>query len=66
MKLNVNDLPKELADIVKKENGVSTRKIKVTKNEMQDYGASILNQVKGLSKSDKIRAINMALKMLEV
>ena len=66
MNINVNELPADLANLIKKENGIPSRKIKVTKNEMQDYGASILNQVKGLSKSDKIRAINMALKMLEV
>ena len=64
--LDVNQLPKELQNKIKKDNGVPTRKVKVTKNEIQDYSFSLLNQLKGLSKSDKVRSINMALRMLEV
>ena len=65
-RLNVDQLPKELSNQIKKENGVPTRKVKTTKNEIQDYATSVLGQLRGLSKSDKIRSINMALKMMEV
>ena len=65
-KLMVDELPKDLADRIKKENGVAIRKVRVSKNEIQDYATSTLSQLKGLDKSDKVRAIHMALKMLEV
>lgn len=65
-KLSINDLPKAIADEIKKANNMPTRKVKVTKDEIRSYSISALNQVKGLSKSDIIRVLNYALKMLEV
>ena len=66
MTLNVNDLPKELANQIKKENGVSTRNQNLTKDEVRGFAISMLNQVKGLSKSDIGRVLSLARKMLEV
>ena len=64
--LDINDLPKGLQDQIKKDNGLPTRKVKVTKDEIRSYSVSALNQVKGLSKSDIVRVLNHSLKMLEV
>ena len=64
--LNIDDLPKDLRDQIKKDNNMPTRKVKVTKDEIRCYSVSALNQVKGLSKSDIVRVLNHALKMLEV
>jgi len=64
--LDINDLPKALQDQIKKDNNMPIRKVKVTKDEIRCYSVSALNQVKGLSKSDIVRVLNHALKMLEV
>ena len=65
-KLNINDLPREVRDLIKKENGIPTRKHNLTKDDVRGYAISVLNQVRNLSKSDITRVLNFALKVLEV
>ena len=64
--LNVDSLPKEVRDLIKKENGIPTRKHNLTKDDVRGYAISVLNQVRNLSKSDINRVLNFALKVLEV
>ena len=66
MTLNVNELPKDLANQIKKENGVPTRKHNLTKDEVRGLAIAMLNQAKGFSKSDIGRVLSLARKMLEV
>ena len=65
-KLNINDLPREVRDLIKKENGIPTRKHNLTKDDVRGFAISVLNQVRNLSKSDITRVLNFALKVLEV
>ena len=65
-KLNINDLPREVRDLIKKENGIPTRKHNLTKDDVRGFAISVLNQVRNLSKSDINRVLNFALKVLEV
>ena len=64
--LNVDSLPKEVRDLIKKENGIPTRKHNLTKDDVRGFAISVLNQVRNLSKSDINRVLNFALKVLEV
>ena len=66
MKLNVNDLPRDIGDQIKKENGVSTRNYKMNKNQMKSHCFAVLNQLRGLNKSEINRVLEHAKKMNEV
>ena len=64
--LNIDSLPKEVRDLIKKDNGIPTRKHNLTKDDVRGFAISVLNQVRNLSKSDITRVLNFALKVLEV
>ncbi len=64
-KLTINDLPKALAREILKQNGEPTRKHNLTKDEVRGFAVSVLNQVKGLKKSDVKRVLAYSRKMLD-
>ena len=62
----VDELPKELQDKIKKDNGFSVRKKSVNKNAVRGYAIAALYQIKHLSKNDRIRVLNHAIQMNQV
>ena len=64
-KLNIDDLPKEVRDLIKKENGIPTRKHNLTKDDVRGYAIKMLGQVYNLSKSDIERVLAQANKMVK-
>ena len=65
-KLTINDLPKEVRDKIKKENGISTKKYPLTKNDIRCYSISVLNVIKGLTKNQRQRVLKHSLKVNEI
>ena len=64
-KLNIEDLPRELRVLIKKENGIPTKKHNLTKDDVRGYAIKMLNQVYNLSKSDIERVLAQANKMIK-
>ncbi|QDP59685.1 MAG: hypothetical protein Unbinned2990contig1001_5 [Prokaryotic dsDNA virus sp.] len=64
--MNINDLPIDLQKQLKKENGISSRNQNLSKDDIRSYAIASLNQLKGIKKSEMIRVLNLAKKMLEV
>ena len=65
-KLVLKDLPKHVQVQLKKDNKLSTRSQNLKKADIRDYAISVLNQVKGLSKSEIKRVLVLAEKMTKV
>ena len=64
--MNINDLPIDLQKQLKKENGISSRNQNLSKDDIRSYAIASLNQLEGIKKSEMIRVLNLAKKMLEV
>ena len=64
-KLKMSDLPREVQDVIKKENGIPIRKHNLTKDDVRGYAISVLSQVKNLNKSDMERVLVQANKMIK-
>tara|TARA_R100001530_G_scaffold116529_2_gene83605 strand:+ start:736 stop:942 length:207 start_codon:yes stop_codon:yes gene_type:complete len=62
----INQLPKELQLKIKKQNGTVTRKQSLNKDAIRGYAIAVLNQIKDLSKSDRVRVLNHAHEMNKV
>jgi len=62
----INQLPKELQLKIKKQNGTVTRKQSLNKDAIRGYAIAVLNQIKDLSKSDRVRVLNHAQEMNKV
>ena len=58
-------MPREVQDLIKKENGIPTRKHNLTKDDVRGYAIKMLNQVCNLSKSDIERVLAQANKMVK-
>ena len=64
-KLNIEDLPKDLRDLIKRENDIPIRKHNLTKDDVRGFAIKMLNQVCNLSKSDIERVLAQANKMIK-
>ena len=62
----VDQLPVELQRKIKKQNGVATRKQSLNKDAVRGYAIAVLNQIKDLSKSDRVRVLNHSHEMNKV
>ena len=65
-KLNIEDLPLDLQKKVKKENGVSTRKQSLSKNQVRTLAISVLNVIKDLTPAQRTRVLLQAAKVNRV
>ncbi len=65
-KLTLDDLPADVVDKLKKDNGISTRKITITKEEIRTHSISVLNVIKNLTKRQRDRILKHALKQNKV
>ena len=65
-KIPLDELPVELQRKIKKQNGVATRKQSLNKDAVRGYAIAVLNQIKDLSKSDRVRVLNHAHEMNKV
>ncbi len=66
MAINVNELPKEIGDIVKRDNGISTREASMTKNQVRSHAIKVLAAISNLDKSQAHRVLRHAIKMMSV
>ena len=69
MPIDVNDLPKDLGNKIKKENGVSTKTQKMTKNQVRTSAIKVIGQISELDKYQAKRVLfylQHAIKMMNV
>ena len=66
MPIDVNDLPKDLGNKIKKENGVSTKTQKMTKNQVRTSAIKVIAQISELDKYQAKRVLQHAIKMMNV
>ena len=65
-KINIEDLPKDLQKKVKIENGISTRNYPLTKDDVRSHALAVLNAIRSLTKDQRTRVLNHALKVNRV
>ena len=65
-KIPIDQLPKDLQLKIKKQNGIVTRKQLLNKDAIRGHAIAVLNQIKDLSKSDRVRVLNHAHEMNKV
>lgn len=65
-KIPISELPVELQNQIKKENGVSTRNYTMSKDDVRSYSIAVLGVIKSLTKKQRIRVLNHALKVNDV
>ena len=66
MPIDVNDLPKELVNQIKRENGVSTKTTKMSKNQVRSSAIKVISQISDLDKYQAKRVLKHAMKMMNV
>ncbi|MGI9349612.1 MAG: hypothetical protein ACR2OP_07290 [Amylibacter sp.] len=62
----VDQLPKELQSKIKKDNGIPTRKQALNKDAIRGYAIAALNQIRDLTKNDRVRVLNHAQQMNKI
>ena len=65
-KIPISELPVELQNQIKKENGVSTSNYTISKDDFRSYSIAVLGVIKSLTKKQRIRVLNHALKVNDV
>jgi hypothetical protein len=65
-KIPISELPVELQNQIKKENGVSTRNYTMSKDDVRSHSIAVLGVIKMLTKQQRKRVLNHALKVNDV
>jgi len=62
----ISELPVELQNRIKKDNGVSIRNYTMSKDDVRTHAIAVLGVIRTLSKKQRIRVLNHALKVNDV
>ena len=65
-RIPISELPLELQNQIKRDNGVSTRNYTMSKDDVRSYSIAVLGTIKSLTKKQRIRVLNHALKVNDV
>ena len=65
-RIPISELSVELQNQIKKENGIPTRNYTMSKDDVRSYSIAVLGTIKSLTKKQRIRVLNHALKVNDV
>ena len=65
-RIPISELSVELQNQIKKENGIPTRNYTMSKDDVRSYSIAVLGAIKSLTKKQRIRVLNHALKVNDV